>query len=86
MSIRLTGQVLRIAGLLMEMIGILAFGLRTRADVPLPSFVRQLSTDSLWILIGIGFATWLVGSILTYWPRPKPRAGKPMARDDDLNV
>ena len=70
----------------MEMIGILAFGLRTRADVPLPSFVRQLSTDSLWILIGIGFATWLVGSILTYWPRPKPLAGKLTARDDDLNA
>jgi hypothetical protein len=83
MSVRLTGQILRIAGLLIEMIGILTFGLRTRADVPLPSLLRQLSTDSLWILIGVGFATWLLGSILTYWPRPKARAENSSPKDDD---
>jgi hypothetical protein len=86
MSIRLTGQILRITGLLIEMLGILAYGLRTRADVPLPSLIRQLPSDSLWILIGIGFATWLLGTILAYWPRPKPRAGKPTPRDDTWNV
>jgi hypothetical protein len=86
MSIRLTGQILRIAGLLIEIIGILAYGLRARADVPLPSLLRQLSTDSLWILIGVGFATWLLGTILANWPRPKLRAGKPGPKDDTLNV
>jgi hypothetical protein len=86
MSIRLTGQILRIAGLLIEMLGILAYGLRTRADVPFPSWIRQLPADSLWILIGIGFATWLLGTILAYWPRPKPRTGKPSPKDDPLSV
>ncbi len=73
MSIRLTGQILRIAGLLIEMLGILAYGLRTRADVPLPSLIRQMSIDTIWILIGVGFATWLLGTILAHWPRPKLR-------------
>ena len=86
MSIRLTGQILRIAGLLIEMLAILAFGLRTRADVPLPSWVRQLPADSLWIVIGIGFATWLIGSILAYWPRPKVKAGKPTTKDEGLSL
>jgi hypothetical protein len=87
MNIRLTGQILRIAGLLIEMIGILAFGLWTRADVPLPSLIRQLPSESLWVLIGIGFATWLLGSILAYWPRTKPRTAKPSRKyDDSLNI
>ena len=86
MSIRFTGQILRIAGLLIEMLGILAYGLRTRADVPLPSLIRQMSIDTIWILIGIGFATWLLGTILAHWPRPKLRAAKPSPKDDSLSV
>jgi hypothetical protein len=86
MSIRLSGQIFRIAGLLVEMLGVMAFGLRTRADVPLPSLIRDLSTNSLWILIGIGFTTWLLGTILAYWPRPKARAETRRQKDNSLTL
>jgi hypothetical protein len=86
MSIRPAGQILRIAGLLIEMLGIVAFGLRTRADVPMPSFVRGLSSDTLWIMVGIGFAIWLLGSVMAYWPSPKAGTEKRSPRDDGLNL
>jgi hypothetical protein len=78
---RFTGQILRIVGLLIEMLGILAAALRTRrdqADGPLPEFI---STRLIWTVVGVGFVIWLIGSILTYWPRSHRKRRDP-DRDD----
>jgi hypothetical protein len=66
---RLTGQILRMLGLLIEALGILALVLWTSTDeagVPLPG---SFSRSQVWIVIGSGFVIWLCGSIVTYWPR-----------------
>ena len=60
---------MRTLGLLIEMLGILALVFRTRTDqagAPLPgSFPVRL----VWIVVGVGFVLWLVGTVMTYWTR-----------------
>ena len=59
-----TGQIVRTLGLLIEMLGILALVFRTRTDqagAPLPgSFPVRL----VWIVVGVGFVLWLVGTVM----------------------
>ena len=79
---RFTGQIVRTLGLLIEMLGILALVFRTRTDqagVPLPG---SFSTRLVWTVVGVGFVIWLVGTVMTYWPRPT-RAERPASMDDD---
>ncbi len=69
---RTTGQILRMLGLLIEMVGILALLVWNRTDgagVPLPG---SLSARQVWTVVITGFVIWLVGSILFYWSRPRP--------------
>jgi hypothetical protein len=69
---RFTGQIVRTAGIFIEMLGILALVFRSSTDEagnPLPG---SFSRTQVWAVIGCGFVVWLFGSIVTYWPR-KPR-------------
>ena len=69
---RIQGQILRTVGLFIEMLGILALGLRTKNGgllIPLP---WSLSKPQAWAVFSVGFAIWLFGSIVAYWPR-RPR-------------
>jgi hypothetical protein len=81
MNRRLTGQILRMVGLLIEMLGILALAFWTRTDAagaPLPG---SFSARQVWIGVGAGFVIWLAGSLLLYWPEPaRPR--KPPGNTD----
>jgi hypothetical protein len=81
---RVTGQILRIVGLLIEMLGILVFALRTRTGMSIPSVFERVPINLIWVVVGLGFATWLVGSILTYWPRTARVVRKPNGRDEKL--
>lgn len=64
-----TGQIVRTLGLLIEMLGILALVFRTRTDqggVPLPG---SLPIGLVWAVVGVGFLTWLIGTVMIYWTR-----------------
>ena len=70
---RSTGQILRLSGLAIEVAGLLAQVLWTRTDptgAPLPG---QFSSRQVWITVGVGFVIWMIGTILTYWPKPGQR-------------
>jgi len=67
---RATGQIVRLIGLAIEVVGLLAQVVWTRTDqtgAPLPG---QFSTRQVWIVVGCGFVIWIIGTILTYWPQP----------------
>jgi hypothetical protein len=67
---RSIGQILRLIGLAIEVGGISAQILWTKTDpagTPLPG---QFSARQVWIVVGVGFVVWMIGTILTYWPRP----------------
>ena len=69
---RSSGQILRLIGLAIEVAGILAQVLWTRTDqtgAPLPG---QFSSRQVWIVVGVGFVIWMIGTILTYWSQPGP--------------
>jgi hypothetical protein len=64
---RSTGQIVRLIGLAIEVAGLFAQVLRTRTDqtgAPLPG---QFSSRQVWIVVGVGFVIWMIGTILTYW-------------------
>ncbi len=66
---RATGQIVRLIGLAFEVAGLLAQVLWTRTDqtgAPLPG---QFSSRQVWIVVGCGFVIWMIGTVLTYWPR-----------------
>ena len=82
-----TGQILRMLGLLIEMIGIGGLALWSGTDEagnPRPGF---FSSRGAWVLVCAGFLIWLVGTVTTYWHRRGPKSqaasGK---RIDDLSL
>ncbi len=87
MNRRLTGQILRMLGLLIEMLGILALALWTRTDAagaPLPG---SFSARQVWIAVGVGFVVWLTGSLLLYWPEPaRPKRPTSTPDQDELQL
>jgi len=68
---RTLGQVLRMVGLLIELAGILALVLWGQATEG-GNAPGGLSPRGAWVVVGVGFVLWLGGTILTYWPRPRP--------------
>jgi hypothetical protein len=67
---RSTGQILRWIGLAIEVCGLVAQALWTRADqtgAPLPG---NFSSRQVWIVVGAGFLLWMVGTVLIYWGQP----------------
>ncbi len=76
------GQILRMLGLLIEMLGILGlaqFWRTGEGQTPFPAF---LSLRLAWIVVGVGFAIWLFGSILIYWPRSRRSASNPEREEE----
>ena len=70
---RMTGQLMRMAGLFIEMLGILALALRTRTGpdgVPLPGHFPE---RPVWVVVALGFILWLAGTLIIYWPRRSDR-------------
>jgi hypothetical protein len=64
-----TGQIVRTLGLFIEMLGILALVFHSRTDqagVPPPGSVSMIL---IWTVVGVGFLTWLVGTVMIYWTR-----------------
>ncbi len=80
MTKRFAGQIVRLIGLAVEVLGILAQALRSGTDshgAPLPG---HFSSRQIWTGVGAGFVMWLVGTILIYWPtlpaKPRPRGNR----------
>jgi hypothetical protein len=70
-----TGHLIRISGLLIEMLGVwgvfnstgaisMALHLPGGGDIPLA-----------WLAVGVGFALWLTGTIVVYFSRPARKTG-----------
>ena len=66
-----SGQILRLGGLVIELLGVLAvmtgspdFG---AARLPIPG---GTTVAPAWILVVVGFVTWLLGTFLVYGSRP----------------
>jgi len=69
---RSSGQIVRLIGLAIEVVGILAQMLWTQTDqtgAPLPG---HFSSRQVWIVVGVGFVIWMIGSIVTCWPQSAP--------------
>jgi hypothetical protein len=74
---RTTGQLLRMVGLLIEMIGLVGIALGRGGDQGLQVRIPGGSTISAsWLAVAIGFVVWLVATILLAATRP-PRKGQP---------
>ena len=70
---RVAGQIVRLIGLALEALGLLAQGFKTQTDdagLPLPG---NFSSHQVWTVVGVGFVMWLTGTLLIYWP-PFPRS------------
>jgi hypothetical protein len=76
---RFVGQVLRMLGLLVEMLGILGLALYTGTDETGAELPGSLSTRLIWGVIALGFVVWLTGTVMTYWPTGS--ASTPRGRD-----
>lgn len=75
-------QILRMIGLFVEMLGILAFVVRSRSE--------QAGRAAGWItmnralgVVVLGFVLWLIASVMLYWPRKRVR---PPDRPDDKTL
>jgi hypothetical protein len=69
---KVTGQILRLVGLLIEMLGVMGV-VTGRGDIE--SLRLQLSNGTLvspaWIAVVLGFVIWLVGTILLFGSKQK---------------
>ena len=69
-----TGHVIRISGLLIEMLGVWgvfnATGAKDPARLQLPG---GTVVPLAWLAVGLGFVLWLTGTILVYFSRPARR-------------
>jgi hypothetical protein len=74
---KLVGQFMRLGGLIVEMLGVLAVMKgdegRFATKLQLPGFEP---VPLAWIGIGLGFVLWLVGTVLVYWSRPSRKASR----------
>jgi len=79
---QLTGQIVRMIGLLIESLGLLILVFRTgteQAGVPLPG---SFSPPLVWAVVGAGFVIWLVGTVMIYWARSGRAQSKAKLGDD----
>jgi hypothetical protein len=72
------GQFMRLGGLLVEMLGVVAVMNGSEGKfatkLQLPGFEP---VPLAWIGVALGFALWLVGTVLVYSSKPSRRASKP---------
>ncbi len=69
---KVTGQFLRLVGLLVEMLGIMGV-LTGRGDIEAARLRLPSGTlvSPAWIAIALGFAIWMVGTILVFRSRSR---------------
>lgn len=74
-----TGHIIRISGLVIEMLGLYGMynstGANDQAQLTLPG---GTVVSLAWMAVGIGFVLWLIGTLLVYVVRPNR---KPVHKD-----
>ena len=75
---RMTGQLLRLVGLLLEMVGVIGV-VRERGgtDVPHIQVPGGPTVSAAWFAAVLGFVVWLVATILLSATRPPRRESPP---------
>ncbi len=69
---RNTGHIVRIIGLMTEMLGIWGvYGSNRVLSQPLFTLTDGTVITRSWAAVGVGFVLWLTGTILVYTTRPK---------------
>jgi hypothetical protein len=78
---RMTGQLLRLVGLLIEMVGVVGV-VRERGghEVPQVRIPGGSTVSAGWAAVVLGFVIWLVATILLAATEPN-RRGKPRSED-----
>jgi hypothetical protein len=67
-----TGHVIRISGLVIEMLGIWGvFRSNLNTDQPQIQLPGGPAISIAWLAVGLGFALWLTGTIFVYAGRPR---------------
>jgi hypothetical protein len=83
---RRIGQVARLIGLAIEVAGILAQALWSRTDQTGAPLAGHFSSRQVWIVVGVGFVIWMIGTMLTYWPQNVTRRRLSTRDFGDLNL
>ncbi len=83
---RLLGQLMRLGGLLVEMLGVL-FVMKGNEGI----FATKVHLPNIepipvgWVGVALGFVLWLIGTVLVYWPRPSQRKASATEIDETLS-
>ncbi|QEH33577.1 hypothetical protein OJF2_20790 [Aquisphaera giovannonii] len=72
---RLHGQILRLSGIFIEMLGVFALLTMTRTGPDGSPAPGAISQRVAWAIICAGFGVWAVGNAVIYWRRGD-RAGR----------
>jgi hypothetical protein len=74
---RLIGHLIRITGLLIELVGVWAvYAGRDDKAPTLVSLPGGRAVPAAWLAVGLGFALWLAGTIIVSMSRARRRAFK----------
>ena len=81
---RTIGHVTRIAGLLIEMIGVWAvYTGRDDKHQTLISLPDGSALSAAWVAVGLGFVLWVIGTIVVYTSRSRRNVREKDAPDRD---
>jgi hypothetical protein len=67
---KVTGQVLRLGGLLIELLGVIGVASEPAAGAVRLRLPGGLLVSPAWIAVVVGFVTWLLGTYLLLATRP----------------
>ncbi len=77
-----TGHIIRMVGMLIEMIGVLGVYQSTKSDSPWTITIPGAgSVPAAWLAVFVGLVVWLTGVTIVY--SNKPMRSKKMRLDDD---
>jgi hypothetical protein len=72
-------------GLAIEVAGIAAQLFRTRTDQTGAVLPGHFPASYIWLVVGLGFVLWLIGTTMMYWPRNNTST-QSNAKISDLNL
>jgi hypothetical protein len=81
---KLIGHLIRMTGLLIEMVGV--WGVYTGRDDKHPTLISLPGGNTLpvpWVAVGLGFVLWFIGTLIVYMSRARRNTDKKGQRERD---